>query len=416
VPPAKRVTIEARFTDIPLLFDDKSKQVRLIVARAETFDVIRKKFNADSPNLVAFSVGGDPLPIRQLAGSLAPQTVVKVERLKRDTLSIERNNFPVYITVGEVRKKLRTGNPKRRLQISDARGVLPNCAVLIRNPEVTQLPEPELFSLRLTGDYEELDPEQLWDADHTAKDLISCVAMRARVRSDRIQLFVWRFELQPDDLLCELGTNEIEVVFREPRTAPNSVSVRYANGSVKKRECFDPSRLHVGELGDGLIAIDWRLFPPEKTLAEVGWSPRSVVCALPPVNGPPPREALPKWTVRNVDIPDELVEVTGPTVRQAIEQILEKRTRPGKGEILLRMVGGQRLQNLAADLPSGETLEFISVVDAKQRLCREAGRIVEEYPDLDDWIALVESNGWDVQVSLDQVLSRRRMLGPPWTS
>jgi hypothetical protein len=131
VPRAKRVKIEARLTDIPLAFDDNLKPGARIVPRAATFGDLRKQFMPKSPTLVAFSVDGDPLPLQQLAGSLAPQTQVKVERLESETFSIERNNFHVYDTVGEVRQTLRRRKPDRWLLISGARGVLPNCAALI---------------------------------------------------------------------------------------------------------------------------------------------------------------------------------------------------------------------------------------------------------------------------------------------
>jgi hypothetical protein len=153
------------------------------------------------------------------------------------------------------------------------------------------------------------------------------------------------------------------------------------------------------------------------TLEEVRWSPRAVVCALPRINvsefiHPPPHIPPPKWTLKNVDLPDELVEVTGPTVGKAIEQVLEKRARPGKGEVRLRIVGGGRLQDLTAGLPRGPALEFISVLDAKVHAFLEAPRVLKEYPDVEDWMAVVKNNGWDVNASLDQVLSKRRMAGP----
>jgi hypothetical protein len=116
-----------------------------------------------------------------------------------------------------------------------------------------------------------------------------------------------------------------------------------------------------------------------------------------------PLRKSPKWAVKNVDVPNEVVEVTGPTVGNAIEQILAKRSRPGSGEIVLRVVGGARLRDPSIELPPDATLEFINSFDAKLRAAREILAIGPDIPDLEDWLALVKTKEWDVQASLDEI-------------
>jgi hypothetical protein len=179
---------------------------------------------------------------------------------------------------------------------------------------------------------------------------------------------------------------------------------------MRKPECFDPTTVRVGQLGEGRIAIDGRLFPLEMTLADVGWSPRAAVCALPPINAsefihPRPR-GPPKWTVKNVYQPDEPVEVTGPTVGKAVEQILGRRTRPQKGEVVLRITGGAPLRDLAAQLPREAALEFIDSLDAKMHASKEFPGIAQKEPDLEEWLALIKGKDWDVYASLAEVKAR----------
>jgi hypothetical protein len=112
-------------------------------------------------------------------------------------------------------------------------------------------------------------------------------------------------------------------------------------------------------------------------------------------------------------MPGEFIEVAGPTVGKAIEQILKKRTRPGKGQILLRMVGGDRLRGLGVELSRGANLEFIHTRDAECRASEVFRANPEHIPDLGEWLDLVKSKDWDVQASLDKVMQKRRMTGRP---
>jgi hypothetical protein len=224
LPRPDRATIEVRYHDVELTFNvDEAHESRLI-RRDRTFDDLRKDFaQSKSPELIAFLLDDDPVPLQQIVGSLPSPALIEVLRLESATFTVGNESFPTYSTVGQVRRKLRT-DPKLRLEISDRRGVLPNSALLVQEPQLNhpRLPSEAGFSIHLAGDSVELDDNLVWDVDHTVDALRHYIARVVRSPADRIQIFAGRYELvDNDEYLCELGGVELSVHYKQPRAVPN---------------------------------------------------------------------------------------------------------------------------------------------------------------------------------------------------
>jgi hypothetical protein len=153
------------------------------------------------------------------------------------------------------------------------------------------------------------------------------------------------------------------------------------------------------------------------TLAEVGWTPQSVVCAAPPIDVQEYfdgfRPEPPKWEVRNVEKPMEVVSVAGPTVGEAIDEI--QRTRKAHVEtIVLRVVDGEPFRDLAALLKRGVRLEFIESSVAERRACRDYERF-EKYISTNlgrlEWLAALKERDYDRKALLED--ARRKYPGFP---
>jgi hypothetical protein len=408
LPRTDRATIEVRFEDIPLFFRDESKRTELLVPRTAPLAELRRQFLGRSPNLIAFLIDGDPLPLRKLAGSFAPYTEIFVEHLNSEAFKVEGETFPMYTTVGAVRERLRKRTPERRFLIGDQRGTLPNSALLVRSPTVEDIPPgnfPVLFSE--DSDYIDPDPDRELDHGHTSDDLRIIIAQHEKVNPDRVQLFVGRFELLQDDFICESG-GPIKAVFREPHTPPNAVTVRYANGAVVlKKDIFNPAKVHLRDLtvdagATGTVTVDWGIFSPEKTLAEVGWKPSSIVFAAPPIDAAAffatRASTSSQWIARNVERESDVVIVNGPTVAEAIDQITKTRKR-GKKTIVLRAGRGAPPFTDPAQMLVPETeLEFIDSSEAQELSLQDYDRIdvsIQEHLSRQDWLNRLEANHYD---------------------
>jgi hypothetical protein len=377
LPRPDRATIELRFEDLPLTFAVGGGSARLIVPRTATFEILRRRFagkRVNTAEFVAFSVSGDPLPLGRLAGSLEPGTAVTLERLGSEEFKVEGQAFAAYSTAGEVRARLRTP-PERRLLLSDARGILPNSALLLRAPQVRPIDATAPFSVALAGDFPASANDRRWNATDTADELFKWIAQTAAERRERVQLSVGRLELRPDDLLCELSGATVTVKFGRPPPRPGVVYVERADGLLEARECADPAAVHIGDLGRGSVAIDGRVFPPERTLAAVGWSPQSVIFAAPPLDvralfdgacHPPP-----EWAVVNADRSGDSITVTGPTVGDALAQIEARAAErkspagPTKRKFGLRTTTGPIFTDGAQPLVPGDSLVLIDSADAE---------------------------------------------------
>jgi hypothetical protein len=171
--------------------------------------------------------------------------------------------------------------------------------------------------------------------------------------------------------------------------------------------------MRVSDLAQGIVAVDWRLFPPDKTLAEVGWTPESVVFAAPPIRageflragGPAP----PVWKARNVEHPDEVVRVAGPTVRDACDQIAATRGAKKDGRIIvLRPAECPRFTDPAMGLPPGADLEFIDSVEAEDQAGRDYFATEPAFRGLalKDWLSELERQDYDRKAFMHEIRGR----------
>jgi hypothetical protein len=174
--------------------------------------------------------------------------------------------------------------------------------------------------------------------------------------------------------------------------------------------------MRVSDLAQGIVAVDWRLFPPDKTLAEVGWTPESVVFAAPRISAAAflSAPAPPAWQVRNAEQPLDVVPVSGPTVGRACKEIAQTRKdRKSRRVIVLRAAGQPPFTNPGQQLPPGGDLEFIDSVEVMALAGRDYLEIESGLHDLDpaQWLDELRAKEYDRRAFMEEM--RRRYPGIP---
>jgi hypothetical protein len=301
---SKQEKIEVRFNESYWTFIAASgKEGKRLIPHAATFEYVRDKMMR---RLAAFRIDGKVVDVKRTINTVSRDAQIAVEDLKGATFRVGRSReFVTYTTVGYVRQELRGRDDRRVVILADGRW-LPDSVMLTgaERLEVRDLPDWPARAVRFIGDYE----GELWfDRDHSIADVrLILEDLVGDVPAPRFG-FTYRTDpLVDSDYLCQVlsGDDPIEVSFKEIKPVPGVIQVLRPDGSVTSIDCPDPSRVLIRDVlckADVKTVIwDGRIYPPECTVANTGWTAQSTVlgAALPPdlpplvdppqPGGPPP--------------------------------------------------------------------------------------------------------------------------------